>query len=334
VDGYDPRSENDFFEEEYYDIHGQWPEGSKRAEIIPAAQQFWKDYTDSVCQEYNRAVRLWCSPEAKAKAAVDPEFSKLRDEALLYQVTGRRLTKPAKKTGKMTFGAQDNMDSFSDEAILIDLENAMAFLEYADTTDPTTVTEDARQALMDKEGNRFPVDTENALIKEIVDIAERRINQSGASKLGDAATGGSGYRKKSRKKSKEESVIDMKKMLMQDAWGKSVRTGAQTAGRGTDVEHIIAAKVLPEYNNEAKNKYPGPKYLNRAYGNAVGGEQIKRAASYADDMAELQQFNENPKLLELVSENVPEMRRHGVKHKTNIGAIARFAAEKLARFAA
>jgi hypothetical protein len=308
-------------ENDYYDLHGRFPEGSTRINPVAPEDQFYSDFTDSAAQQYNRTARVYLDDSiAQQVSKLDPETQELlnsvRAEGLIYDTTGRLLSKPNKK-GKSALTRKDvSIDSTQDEALEIDLGNAEAFVQRADTTDPRTLSDEGREQFMRAETNRFAADLNNPLISAVLEAADLKLNQSGWTALGNAATGGKG-RERARSKGKDEVKVDGKRLLAQEAFGISGRTGAQIAGRGQDIEHAIAANLIGKYNNEGVNKYPGPKYLNRAYGDAAGPEQLRLAKQHLSELHMLKGLMDNPELTKQVVQEVPELYRNlGVKPAT------------------
>lgn len=321
----------------YYDIHGRYPEGSGRVEPIASEDQFYSDYTDSVAQERNRGARLFLDDRInKQIAALSPEDRALiedtRDEALIHNTTGMTLGK-ANKSGKKSLKKIEHIQSYPDEALAIDLENALKFQRYADTTDPRLLDNDERELLMTQENTRFAPEMDNPVMIAVQDAISRQLNGGAYTGLGNAATSNSGPRERFRKKSKGEELADAQNLIAQRVMGRSSRTGAQTDGRGTDVEHIIAANVLPEFNNEGRNKYPGPKYLNRAYGDAVGAEQDQRVINHINELNTLMMAMNNPELVAAVVKKVPEVfSEYGKKPRTILKGIDARYTDKFSRF--
>ena len=199
-------------ENEYYDIHGRFPEGSTRVNPVDPSDQFYSDFTDSAAQQYNRAARVYLDDDvAQQVSQLDPESQALlnavKAEGLLYATTGRLMGKPNvrdKRAGLM--GKEVSIDSTADEALEIDLGNAEGFVQLADTTDPRTLSDEGRESFMQAETERFAADTSNPVIRAVLDAADSRFNTSAWSKLGNAATGGKG-RERARIKSREEKTI-------------------------------------------------------------------------------------------------------------------------------
>jgi hypothetical protein len=326
-------------ENDYYDLHGRFPEGSTRANPVAPDDQFWSDYTDSSAQERNRGVRLLLDPEINKQITghLDAEFlSDLRDEILLNNTTGIILSAP-NKSGRKDIGKTQHVPQYPDEALDIDIKNAEDFIRYADTTDPRTLTDEGRQQLMIKESTRFSPSMNNPVVQEALEAAERQLTGGSFTALGNAATSSSGKRKRARTKSKEEAKADAQNLLAQRIMGRSVRTGAQTDGRKVDTEHIIPAEVMPRYNNEVINKFPGPGYLNRSYGNAVGIEQLRKAQSHLDELYVLRDAMEKGLVLKQAIIDAPEMYsylgpKYGKKSDTVIGNIKAKYDDKFSRF--
>jgi hypothetical protein len=323
-------------ENRYYDIHGRFPQGSKRVNPVAPEHQFWSDYTDSVAQERNRGARLLMDPEINSQIAAHPDaqfLMDLRDEVLLHNTTGMTLSAP-NKSGKKSVKGTQIIQSYPDEALAIDIGNAEAFLKYADTTDPRKLDADERQLLMEQENTRFSPDMNNPVVVEALAAAQRQLNGGSFTGLGNAATGGKG-RERARDKSKDELREDAMQLIAQKVMGRSSRTGAQTDGRGTDIEHIIAANLIPSYNNEGINKYPGPKYLNRAYGDTTGAEQVLRTKNHLNELYTLRMAMDNPDLLKATVTNIPELySNYGKKSKTILQGINNKYSDKFTRFAA
>lgn len=317
-------------EDAYYDIHGVFPEGSTRTNPVAPEDQFYRGFTDSAAQNYNRAARTFMDDRIEgAIAHLSAEdralINGVIDEGLLYEATGRQLKKRNKK-GFAELGEKDvPIDSTKDEALEIDLNNAELFAERANTVDPRTLDDEGRAALMLAENTRAAIPMDNPMVQQVLAAADRNLNQIAWSQLGNAATGGKG-RERARDKSKLESREDGKQLLAQEVFGTSTRTGAQTAGRGTDIEHIIAANVLPKYNNEAGNKYPGPKYLNRAYGDTVGAAQDLRVQNHIEELQMHKAIMENPDLVQQIVVDEPRLfPEYGKKAGTILkGANARY----------
>jgi hypothetical protein len=323
-------------ENRYYDIHGRFPEGSTRVNPVRPQDQFWSDYTDSAAQSRNRGARLLMDPEINAQIAADPDakfLMDLRDEVLLDNTTGMTLSAP-NKSGRKDLKASQIVASYPDEALAIDIGNAEAFQKYADTTDPRGLEADERQLLMEQENNRFTPDMDNPVVMEALAAAGRQLTGGAFTGLGNAATSSSGTRKRARVKSKSELREDANQLIAQKIMGRSSRTGAQTDGRGTDIEHIIAANLIPSYNNEGVNKYPGPKYLNRAYGDTTGVEQDRRVSNYLSELNTLRMAMDNPELLNTMIQNVPELYNgYGKKPNTIMKNIGEKYSDKFSRFA-
>ena len=325
-------------ENDYYDIHGRFPEGSTRVNPVAPQEQFYSDFTDSAAQQYNRAARVYMDDGiAQQVSKLDPETQELlnsvRAEGLIYDTTGRTLGKANVKDKKSGLRRKDvSIDSTADEALEIDLGNAEAFVQRADTTDPRTLSDEGREEFMKAETNRYAADLNNPLIRAVLEAADMKLNQSAWTALGNAATGGKG-RERARVKGKDEVKVDGQRLLAQEAFGISGRTGAQIAGRGQDIEHAIAANLISKYNNEGINKYPGPKYLNRAYGDAAGPEQLRRAVQHLEELHMLKGIMDNPGLTKQVVQEIPEMYRNlGVKPGTIQKNINARYAEKFGRF--
>jgi len=328
-------------ENRYYDIHGRFPEGSTRINPIDPKDQFWSDWTDSSAQERNRGVRLLLDPEINASIKNDPDAQfllDLRDEVLIHNTTGGLLSAP-NKSGRKDLGKTQHVPQYPDEALAIDIDNAKAFIKHADTTDPRLLTDDQRDQLMMQESTRFAPDLDNPVVRETLAAADRQLTGASFTGLGNKATDSSGVRKRARTKSKEELITDARNLIAQKVMGRSVRSGAQTDGRKVDIEHIIAAEVMPRYNNEGINKFPGPGYLNRAYGNAVGIEQLRLAQQHLDELFVLRDAYENPELLKRAVNDAPEMytflgSKYGKKSDTILRGINKKYDEKLSRFGA
>ena len=302
-------------ENDYYDIHGRFPDGSTRVNPVEPADQFYSDFTDSASQQYNRAARVYLDDNiAQQVSKLDPETQELinsvRAEGLLYDTTGRTVGAPNKKDRKSGLKRKDvSIDSTKDEALEIDLGNAEAFVQRADTTDPRTLSDEGREEFMRAETNRYAADLNNPLIKAVLEASDTKLNQSAWTALGNAATGGAG-RERARVKGKVEDKVDGQRLLAQEIYGISGRTGAQIAGRGQDIEHAIAANLIGKYNNEGINKYPGPKYLNRAYGDAAGPEQLRLAKQHLSELHMLKGIMDNPVLTKQVVKEAPEVYRN------------------------
>ena len=325
-------------EQVYYAIHGRWPKESTRVNPVLPKDQFWSEYTDSVAQERNRSARLSMDKEINEAVSKDIDaafLQDLRDEMLLQSTTAIMLGSP-NKSGKKKRVASQIIQSFPDEAIAIDIQNAEAFLKHANTTDPRTLDDAARAELMKEENSRFSPDYSNPIVKEVLAAAERQLDGGSITGLGNAATdnpGSKGYRARTRNKNKKELKEDARNLIAQKVMGRSPRTGAQTDGRGTDIEHIIAANLMSQYNNEGVNKYPGPKYLNRAYGDETGAEQVRRTKQHLDELYILQMAQDNPNLLRDSINYAPEIYpEYGVKPKTISNKIGIEYADKFARF--
>lgn len=320
-------------ENSYYDIHGRFPEGSTRVNPVAPQDQFWSDYTDSAAQSRNRGARLLMDPEINKQIEGDSFLMNLRDEVMLHNTAGMTLSAP-NKGGKKSLKETQVVQSFPDEALAIDIGNAEAFQKYADTSDPRLLEADERQLLMEQENTRFSPDMGNPVVMEALAAADRQLNGGAFTGLGNAATGGKG-RERARDKGKEELRQDAKQLIAQKVMGRSSRTGAQTDGRGTDIEHIIAANLIPSYNNEGINKYPGPKYLNRAYGDTTGSEQDARVSNHLNELYTLRMAMDNPDLLKATVTNVPELyNEYGKKPKTILQNINNKYDDKFSRFAA
>ena len=309
-------------ENDYYDIHGRFPEGSTRVNPVKPEDQFYSDFTDSAAQQYNRSARVYLDDKiAQQVSKLDPETQELlnsvRAEGLIYDTTGRTVGKANVKDRKSGLKKKDvSIDSTSDEALEIDLGNAEAFVQLADTTDPRTLSDEGREQFMRAETERFTADLNNPLVKAVLEAADLKLNQSAWTALGNAATGGKG-RERARVKGKEEVKVDGERLIAQEVYGRSARTGAQIAGRGQDIEHAIAANLIPQYNNEGINKYPGPKYLNRSYGDASGPEQLRLAKQHLSELHMLKGLMDNRELTKQVVQEVPELYRNlGVKPAT------------------
>ena len=322
-------------EQQYYDIHGRWPSESTRVNPVAPEDQFWSEYTDSVAQQRNQSARLTMDDYVNEQIRNDPDAAFLldaRDEEMLRSTTGMTLGEP-NGSGRKPRKATEIIDSYPDEAVAIDIENAIEFLRYANTTDPRLLDSAGRALLMEQESSRFPPDYDNPVVKAVLAAAERQLDGTSITNLGNAGTESPGdktHRARARDKSPEELSADARNIIAQKVMGRSARTNAQTDGRDTDIEHVIHAKVIPKYNNEGVNKYPGPSGLNQAYSDETGAEQVRLTKQNLHNLLLLQMAQDNPNLLRDTINNAPELfgSKLGKKPKTISKKIGKKYTEK------